>query len=186
MFKDSEASRKFFGWGFIFSQNWEPNKDDFGALTFIYGTVVSSLIALAIALPISLGIAIFLSELASPVIKNTLSFLVEILAAIPSIVYGFWGVFVLAPFIKDYVQSFFKSSFGFLYIFGESSSGLGLFTASLILAIMITPIISSITGATCTIHCIPAATSIRIGVIRSRITHSVQGGITRTGTSGIR
>jgi len=144
MFRDSELSRNAFGWNFIFDKNWEPNKEIFGALPFIYGTVVSSLIALIIALPISLGVAIFLSELAPPIIKNTLSFLVEILAAIPSIIYGFWGIFVLAPFMKDTVQHFFSSTFGFLNIFNEGTSGLGLLTASIILAIMITPIISAI------------------------------------------
>jgi phosphate transport system permease protein len=87
MFIDSAPSRDAFGWGFIFSQDWEPVKEQFGALTFIYGTVVSSIIALAIALPVSLGIAIFLSELAPQIIKTTLSFLIEILAAIPSIVF---------------------------------------------------------------------------------------------------
>jgi phosphate transport system permease protein len=144
MFKDSESSRNAFGWGFIFDKNWEPNKEIFGALPFIYGTALSSLIALLISLPISLGVAIFLSELAPPLIKTTLSFLVEILAAIPSIIYGFWGIFVLAPFMKNTVQAFFSSTSGFLNIFGESTSGLGLITASIILAIMITPIISSI------------------------------------------
>jgi phosphate transport system permease protein len=144
MYKDSETSRNAFGWGFIFDNNWEPNKEIFGALPFIYGTIVSSLIALLIALPVSLGVAIFLSELAPPIIKTALSFLVEILAAIPSIIYGFWGIFVLAPFMKNTVQTFFNSTFGFLNIFGESTSGLGLMTASIILAIMITPIISSI------------------------------------------
>src|SRR5690606_27317917 len=93
MFIYSEESRSMFGFDFIFSKNWEPNKEEFGALTFIYGTIVSSLIALAIALPVSLGVAVFLSELAPNLIRTTFSFLIEILAAIPSIVYGFWGIF---------------------------------------------------------------------------------------------
>jgi phosphate transport system permease protein len=144
MFKDSEASRKMFGWNFIFSSEWEPVKQKFGALTFIYGTVVSSLIALAIALPVSLGIAIFLSELAPQIIKTTVSFLIEILAAIPSIVFGFWGIFVLAPFMRSVVQPFLESTLGFLPFFSGTKIGFGLLTSGIILAIMIIPIISSI------------------------------------------
>lgn len=144
MFKDSEISRDTFGWNFIFSSDWDPVKEKFGALTFIYGTVVSSLIALAISLPVSLGIAIFLSELAPQVIKTTLSFLIEILAAIPSIIYGFWGIFVLAPFMRTTVQPFLESTLGFLPFFGGTQIGFGLLTSGIILAIMITPIISAI------------------------------------------
>jgi phosphate transport system permease protein len=144
MFKDSEASREAFGWNFILSGEWEPVKEKFGALTFIYGTVMSSLIALAISLPVSLGIAIFLSELAPKVIKTALSFLIEILAAIPSIVYGFWGIFVLAPFMRNTAQPFLESTLGFLPFFQGSKIGFGLLTSGIILAIMITPIISAI------------------------------------------
>lgn len=144
MYKDSEASRELFGWGFITSSDWEPVKDKFGALTFIYGTVVSSLIALAIALPVSLGIAVFLSELAPQIIKTTLSFLIEILAAIPSIVFGFWGIFVLAPFMRNVVQPFLESTMGFIPFFTGTKIGFGLLTSGIVLAIMIIPIISSI------------------------------------------
>lgn len=145
MFKDSEVSREAFGWNFIFSSDWDPVKEKFGALTFIYGTVVSSLIALAISLPVSIGIAIFLSELAPQVIKTTLSFLIEILAAIPSIIYGFWGIFVLAPFMRTSIQPFLESVLGFLPFFKGTQIGFGLLTSGIILAIMITPIISAIT-----------------------------------------
>ncbi|MBI5402606.1 MAG: phosphate ABC transporter permease subunit PstC [Ignavibacteriae bacterium] len=144
MYKDSEASRQMFGWGFITSPEWEPVKEKFGALTFVYGTVVSSLIALAIALPVSLGIAVFLSELAPQIIKTTLSFLIEILAAIPSIVFGFWGIFVLAPFMRNVVQPFLESALGFIPFFSGTKIGFGLLTSGIVLAIMIIPIISSI------------------------------------------
>lgn len=144
MFKDSTVSREAFGWNFIFSSEWDPVKEKFGALTFIYGTVVSSLIALAISLPVSLGIAIFLSELAPQIIKTALSFLIEILAAIPSIIYGFWGIFVLAPFMRSTVQPLLESSLGFLPFFKGTQIGFGLLTSGIILAIMITPIISAI------------------------------------------
>jgi phosphate transport system permease protein len=144
MFIDSGPSRQAFGWNFIFSGEWDPVKDKFGALTFIYGTVLSSLIALAISLPVSIGIAVFLSELAPRVIKTALSFLIEILAAIPSIVYGFWGIFVLAPFMRNTVQPFLGSTLGFIPFFSGSQIGFGLLTSGIILAIMITPIISAI------------------------------------------
>lgn len=145
MFSDSKISRDTFGFGFIFSKDWDSVKDKFGSLTFIYGTIVSSSIALAISLPVSIGVAVYLSELASNVFKTTISFLIEILAAIPSIVYGFWGIFVLAPFMRTTVQPFLQSTLGFLPIFQGNAVGFGLLTAGIILAIMITPIITAIT-----------------------------------------
>ncbi len=144
MFRDSALSREKFGWNFIFTSTWDPVKEDFGALSFIYGTFISSIIALIIALPISLGVAIFLSEIAKGVIRNTISFLIEILAAIPSIIYGFWGIFVFAPFMRAAVEPFLVKYLGFLPIFSGSFSGFNLLTAGLILSIMIIPIITSI------------------------------------------
>lgn len=144
MFRDSALSREKFGWNFIFTSTWDPVKEDFGALSFIYGTFISSIIALVIALPISLGVAIFLSEIAKGVIRNTISFLIEILAAIPSIIYGFWGIFVFAPFMRAAVEPFLVKYLGFLPIFSGSFSGFNLLTAGLILSIMIIPIITSI------------------------------------------
>jgi len=145
MFTDAAPSREKFGWDFLFSQNWDPVKNEFGALTFIYGTVVSSILALLMALPVSLGVAIYLSELAPKVIKTSLSFLIEILAAIPSIIYGFWGIFVLAPFMRTSFMPLLQSTLGFIPFFKGSPIGFGILTASVILAIMITPIISAIT-----------------------------------------
>jgi len=144
MFRDSALSREKFGWNFIFTSTWDPVKEDFGALSFIYGTFISSILALVIALPISLGVAIFLSEIAKGVIRNTISFLIEILAAIPSIIYGFWGIFVFAPFMRAAVEPFLVKYLGFLPIFSGSFSGFNLLTAGLILSIMIIPIITSI------------------------------------------
>jgi len=146
MFMDSKLSREIFGFGFIFSQDWNPVKDKFGALTFVYGTLISSIIALAISLPVSIGVAVYLSELAANVFKTAISFLIEILAAIPSIVYGFWGIFVLAPFMRTTVQPFLQSTLGFLPIFQGNAVGFGLLTAGIILAIMVTPIITAITS----------------------------------------
>ena len=145
MFLDSSESRSKFGFGFIFSQNWDPVKEDFGALPFIFGTIVSSLLALMISLPVSIGVAVFLSEIIHKSLRTSISFLIEILAAIPSIIYGFWGIFVFAPFMRSTVQPFLSTYFGFLPFFKGQIYGTGLLTASIILAIMITPIISSIT-----------------------------------------
>jgi phosphate transport system permease protein len=145
MFKDSTLSREKFGFGFITSEKWDSVKGDYGALTFVYGTVISSIIALLIALPISIGVAVFLTELANSITKNTVSFLIEILAAIPSIIYGFWGIFVLAPFMRTTIQPALQSSLGFIPFFQGATAGFGLLTAGIILAIMITPIITAIT-----------------------------------------
>ena len=101
---DAMPSIRQFGFGFLKGQSWNPIKGEFGALPFIYGTVASSLIALLISVPFSLGIAIFLVEQAPHYIARPVGFLVELLAAIPSVVYGLWGIFVLAPFLRQYVQ----------------------------------------------------------------------------------
>lgn len=145
MFKDSAVSREKFGFGFITSTKWDSVREEYGALTFIYGTVVSSMLALIIALPVSIGVAVFLTEIANSFLKTTVSFLIEILAAIPSIIYGFWGIFVLAPFMRSTVQPALQESLGFLPVFGGTAAGFGLLTAGIILAIMITPIITAIT-----------------------------------------
>jgi len=145
MFIDSEPSREKFGFGFIFNSEWEPVKEEFGALSFIYGTVVSSIIALVLALPVSIGVAVFLSEIAKKTIGTTIGFLIEILAAIPSIIYGFWGIFVLAPFMRESFQPLLQKYFGYIPLFQGTPFGFGMMTAGIILAIMITPIISSIT-----------------------------------------
>lgn len=145
MFKDSSESREKFGFGFITSMKWDSVRGDYGALTFIYGTVISSLIALIIALPVSIGVAVFLTEIANSITKNAVSFLIEILAAIPSIIFGFWGIYVLAPFMRTSVQPVIQETIGFIPLFGGTGAGFGLMTAGIILAIMITPIITAIT-----------------------------------------
>jgi len=145
LFTDASESINKFGFGFIFSSDWNPVTEEFGALPFIYGTIVSSILALLLSLPVSIGVAVFLSEIVHKSVRTPISFLVEILAAIPSIIYGFWGIYVLAPFMADTVQPALSSVFGFLPFFLGPKYGTGLLTASVILAIMITPIISSIT-----------------------------------------
>ncbi|MEO7660604.1 MAG: phosphate ABC transporter permease subunit PstC [Pyrinomonadaceae bacterium] len=133
-----------FGIGFLFGMEWKPAQEDFGALPFIYGTVVSSLLALVIAVPISLGIAIFLVEQASKRVARPIGFMVELLAAIPSVVYGLWGIFVLAPLIRDHVGPVFQDYLGFLPLFQGRLTGLGMLTGGVILALMITPIVTSV------------------------------------------
>ena len=133
-----------FGFGFLTSREWNPIKGQFGALAFIYGTVASSLIALLISVPLSLGIAIFLVEQAPPSLSRPITFLVELLAAIPSVVYGLCGIFVLAPFLRVHVEPPLAHWFGWLPLFRGTITGIGLLTGGVILAIMVTPIISAV------------------------------------------
>ena len=144
MYKGSEASIGKFGWNFLRSTVWDPVQDQYGALPFMYGTVVSSFLALLIAVPLGLGAAILLSELSPKWIETPLSFLVELLAAIPSIVYGLWGVFVLVPWLRTSIEPLLSKSFGFLPLFRGAPYGFGMLAAGAILAIMVLPIIISI------------------------------------------
>jgi phosphate transport system permease protein len=144
MTRASEASLFKFGLGFILGRDWNPVRDSFGALPFIYGTLVSSLVALCISVPISLGVAIFLSELAPSWLRDPVGFLVELLAAVPSVVYGLWGVFVLAPWLREDVEPLLAKLFGFLPLFQGPHQGFGMLAGGIILAIMITPTISSV------------------------------------------
>lgn len=140
----SMPSIKTFGIHFLISSTWDAVREDFGALPFIYGTIVSSVLALFIAVPFSLGIAVYLSELAPLWIRQSLSFTIELLAAIPSVVYGLWGIFVLAPFLRNFVQPFLADYLGFLPLFQGPRYGVGMLAAGVILSIMIIPTISSI------------------------------------------
>jgi len=140
----STLSIRRFGFGFLTSRDWNPVKDQFGALAFIYGTVASSLIALLISVPLSLGIAIFLVEQAPHYLARPITFLIELLAAIPSVVYGLWGIFVLAPFLRVHVEPPLARWFGWLPLFQGPITGIGLLTGGIILAIMVTPIISAV------------------------------------------
>lgn len=145
MVVNSMPSIERYGVGFLFAGEWNPSRGSFGALPFIYGTLVSSLLALLISVPISVGVAIFLVEQAPRSIARPIAFLVELLAAIPSVVYGLWGIFVLAPFIRNHLGVFLESYLGFLPFFQGRLTGIGMLTAGIILAIMITPIITAVT-----------------------------------------
>ncbi|MBU6422899.1 MAG: phosphate ABC transporter permease subunit PstC, partial [Chloroflexi bacterium] len=133
-----------FGLGFLSGTLWSPNDRIFGALPFIYGTVVSSLLALLIATPIGLAVAIFLVEMAPHHVSNAISVLVELLAAIPSVLLGLWGIFVMVPFLQRTVEPALQAVFPGVPLFEGAPYGVGLLAAGLILAIMIVPTIVAI------------------------------------------
>jgi phosphate transport system permease protein len=138
-----------FGLDFFTSQSWNPVTEKFGALPAIYGTLLTSIIAMLIGIPISLGIAIFLTEISPERLRRPIGTAVELLAGIPSIIYGIWGLFVFAPFFQAYVQPVLIDTFGEIpvlnQLFAGPPYGIGLLTAGLILAIMVLPFITSIT-----------------------------------------
>jgi phosphate transport system permease protein len=144
MVDNSMPTLRRFGIGFLLGSEWRPSQEVFGALPFIYGTVVSSLLAVLLAVPVSIGVAIFLVEQAPVRVARPIAFMVELLAAIPSVVYGLWGIFVLAPVIREYVGPTLQSTLGFLPLFQGRITGLGMLTAGIILALMITPIITAV------------------------------------------
>jgi len=137
-----------FGGAFLWSREWNPPKEDFGALVHIYGTLVTSLIALAIAVPVSFGIALFLTELSPLWLRRPLGIAIELLAGIPSIVYGMWGLLVFAPVLGNYVQPMLTASLGRLPLLGGlfqgAPIGIGILGAGIILSIMIIPFIASV------------------------------------------
>jgi phosphate transport system permease protein len=134
-----------FGLGFLTSTNWRPNFQQYGALSLLYGTGVSSLIGLVIAMPVAVAIAIYLAMLAPRGVRDVIGALVEMLAAIPSVILGFWGILVLAPYLNRHVEPFLHNKLGFIPIFGTvPATGLSVFTAGLILAVMIIPIVTAV------------------------------------------
>src|SRR5215475_5213455 len=141
----SSLSWHAFGLKFFATSDWDPVNEQFGALPFIYGTIVSSLVALIIAVPLAIGVAVFTTEMCPKQLRAPLSFFVELLAAIPSIIYGLWAFFVLVPLLSGYVQPFLAKTFGWTGLFSGPPYGIGMLAAGVILAIMIVPIISSIT-----------------------------------------
>jgi phosphate transport system permease protein len=136
---------KHFGLGFITSATWDPVAKQFGALSFIYGTAITSALALLLATPLAIAIALWLSELAPGGLRGIIGSLVEMLAAIPSVVLGLWGILVLGPFLSHHLEPWLHDKLGFIPLFGSpEATGTGMFTASLILTIMVVPIIASI------------------------------------------
>ena len=141
----SKLSWHAFGFKFFAGSDWDPVSEAFGALPFIYGTLVSSLVALVIAVPLSVGVAVFTTEMCPKALRAPLSFFVELLAAIPSVIYGLWAMFVLVPLLSGYLEPFLGKTLGWTGLFTGPQYGIGMLAAGIILAIMIIPIISSIT-----------------------------------------
>ena len=138
-----------FGFGFLWNETWNPVKQVFGGAPAIYGTLITSLIAMVIGVPLALGVAMFLTELCPPLLRRPIGILIELLAAIPSIIYGIWGLFVLAPFLQLTVEPLLKAIFGDIPLLGILFSGpplgIGVLTAGFILAVMVLPFIAAVT-----------------------------------------
>ena len=134
-----------FGLKFFFGSEWDPVNDRYGALPYVYGTIVSSILALVISVPLAIGVAVFITEMSPPWLKGPLAFTTELLAAIPSVIYGLWAIFVLVPLLREYLQPWLATYFGWTGLFNGPPYGIGMLAAGIILAIMVVPIISSIT-----------------------------------------
>jgi phosphate transport system permease protein len=131
---------------FLLERDWDPVAGSFGALSFVYGTVVTSLVAMILAVPVSVGLALFLSEMGPRRLRPLVSFAVETLAAIPSVVYGLWGLFVMVPLLREHVEPFLQRTLGFLPLFQGPTIGLGYLAGGLILFVMVLPTVTSVTG----------------------------------------
>jgi phosphate transport system permease protein len=143
LYRNSAESRSAFGWSFLVTQTWDPVADQFGALPFIYGTVVTSALALIIGIPLGVGAAIFLAELAPPRLSDSLTFLIELLAAVPSVIYGLLGIFVLVPILRE-IEPAIRAVLGWTPLFKGPFYGVSLFSAGVVLSVMIVPFIISI------------------------------------------
>ena len=144
LYIQSSQSRHAFGWRFLTTSTWDPIFNHFGAWPFIFGTLLTTAIGLVIAAPLGIGVAIFLAELAPSWLKGPVAYLVELLAAVPSVVYGLWGIFVLAPLLQAHVEPWLQAHFGKLPLFQGAPYGVGFLAAGLILALMVVPFIIGI------------------------------------------
>ncbi len=144
LFANASLSLHSFGWSFLSRSSWDPVARSFGSLPFLFGTLLSSLLALLIAVPVSLGVAVFVLDICPAPFRTFVAYLTELLAAIPSIVYGLWGLFVLVPLMRRFAGPALVRAFGWTDLFREPNFGMSLLTASFILAIMIVPIIASV------------------------------------------
>jgi len=140
----SVLPRHKFGMSFFFTRVWDPIAEEFGALPFIYGTLVTAGVGLFLAVPLGIGAAIFLAELAPQKISDTLQFFIDLLAAVPSVIYGLLGVFIVIPMMREWIQPALKNTLGFLPLFQGPAYGVGFFTAGIVLAIMVIPYIISV------------------------------------------
>jgi phosphate transport system permease protein len=144
LWQGSVLSRHKFGFSFFRTSVWDPIFDQFGALPFIYGTLVTAAVSLFIAVPLGIGAAIFLAELAPARLSDALEFFIDLLAAVPSVIYGLLGVFIVVPLMRDFLQPALKNSLGFLPVFQGPAYGFGFLTAGIVLAIMVIPYIISV------------------------------------------
>ncbi len=140
----SQPTVKTFGWHFLVTSTWDPNNNKFGALPFIYGTCITSFLALLIAVPLGVASSVFLAEMAPPRPSNILTFLIELLAAVPSVIYGLLGIFVLVPIIREFIVPVLQHTLGFLPIFEGSFYGVSFLSAGLVLSVMVVPFIISV------------------------------------------
>ena len=147
----SALSWHAFGFHFFFGSEWDPVSGNFGALTFIYGTLVSSLVALIIAVPLAVAVAVFVTEMCPRPLRQPISYATELLAAIPSVIYGLWAIFILVPILRTYVEPSLMKYFAWTGLFEGPAYGIGMLAAGVIMAIMIVPIISSITREVLTV-----------------------------------
>jgi len=181
----SALTRAQFGWKFLVTSTWDPINGIFGAWPYIYGTLITTAIALVIAVPLGLGAAIFLSELAPPKISSGLSFVIDLLAAVPSVIYGLLAVFMLEPLMRSTIQPFLKHTLGFLPIFTGPAYGFGFLTAGIVLAIMVVPFIISVSREV--LMAVPQdqrEASLGLGATRWETTYKVVVGYARTGILG--
>jgi phosphate transport system permease protein len=144
LWRQSALPRHAFGFKFFLTRVWDPIAEQFGALPFIYGTLVTAAVALLIAVPLGIGAAIFLAELAPLRLSDPLQFLIDLLAAVPSVIYGFLGFFVVVPLMREWIEPALKKSLGFLPLFQGPAYGIGFLTAGIVLAIMVIPYIISV------------------------------------------
>jgi phosphate transport system permease protein len=144
LWQGSVLPRHKFGFAFLRTSVWDPNFDNFGALPFIFGTVVTSAVALFIAVPLGIGAAIFLAELAPARLSDALEFFIDLLAAVPSVIYGLLGIFIVVPIMRDVIQPALKNTLGFIPLFKGPAFGIGFLTAGIVLAIMVIPYIISV------------------------------------------
>ncbi|HJY88343.1 MAG TPA: phosphate ABC transporter permease subunit PstC [Candidatus Acidoferrales bacterium] len=141
---NSALARHKFGWAFLWTRVWDPIFENFGALPFLYGTLITSAVALIIAVPLGLGAAIFLAELAPPWLSDSLTFVIDLLAAVPSVIYGLLAIFTIVPLLREYGEPFLRRTLGFLPLFQGPAFGVGFLAAGLVLSIMIVPFIISV------------------------------------------
>jgi phosphate transport system permease protein len=144
LWANSRPTFKAFGLSFLTSSAWDPNANKYGALPFIYGTCVTSFLGMLIAVPLGVAASIFLAEMAPPRLSNVLTFLIELLAAVPSVIYGLIGIFILVPAIRTYLVPLLKGAFGYLPIFEGTFYGLSFLSAGIVLSVMVVPFIISV------------------------------------------